>query len=123
MVCSPFFPYPMGTRIEEVYNIMSKKVGCSLEGGVESHGSSCSCKPRVLEWLTLFPSSLPPQQPPCHGVGYLRPPEVALKKLGWSSQRKDYVEEALRIVNPVVGADTPVYDYEQGTWGPSEAGN
>ena len=35
--------------------------------------------------------------------------------------RQDYVEEAWRIVDPVLKADTPVYEYEKGTWGPSEA--
>jgi glucose-6-phosphate 1-dehydrogenase len=34
--------------------------------------------------------------------------------------RQDYVEEAWRIVDPVLKADTPVYEYDQGTWGPSE---
>jgi glucose-6-phosphate 1-dehydrogenase len=33
--------------------------------------------------------------------------------------RQDYVEEAWRIVDPVLKADTPVYDYEPGTWGPA----
>ncbi len=36
--------------------------------------------------------------------------------------RQDYVEEAWRIVDPVLKADTPVYVYEPGTWGPEEAG-
>jgi glucose-6-phosphate 1-dehydrogenase len=36
--------------------------------------------------------------------------------------RQDYVEEAWRIVDPVLKADTPVYVYEPGTWGPAEAG-
>jgi len=35
--------------------------------------------------------------------------------------REDYVEEAWRIVDPVLKADTPVYGYEPGTWGPSQA--
>jgi glucose-6-phosphate 1-dehydrogenase len=35
--------------------------------------------------------------------------------------REDYVEEAWRIVDPVLNADTPVLEYEKGTWGPSEA--
>jgi glucose-6-phosphate 1-dehydrogenase len=35
--------------------------------------------------------------------------------------REDYVEEAWRIVDPVLKADTPVYEYEPGTWGPKEA--
>ena len=34
--------------------------------------------------------------------------------------REDYVEEAWRIVDPVLKADTPVYEYEPGTWGPRE---
>jgi glucose-6-phosphate 1-dehydrogenase len=34
--------------------------------------------------------------------------------------REDYVEEAWRIVDPVLKAGTPVYDYEPGTWGPIE---
>src|SRR5262249_19753773 len=35
--------------------------------------------------------------------------------------RRDYVEEAWRIVDPVVHGDLPVYEYEPGTWGPSQA--
>jgi glucose-6-phosphate 1-dehydrogenase len=35
--------------------------------------------------------------------------------------REDYVEEAWRIVDPILKADTPVYTYEPGTWGPREA--
>ena len=34
--------------------------------------------------------------------------------------RQDYVEEAWRIVDPVLKGTTPLYDYEKGTWGPSE---
>jgi glucose-6-phosphate 1-dehydrogenase len=34
--------------------------------------------------------------------------------------REDYVEEAWRIVDTVLKADTPVYEYEKGTWGPNE---
>ena len=34
--------------------------------------------------------------------------------------REDYVEEAWRIVDPVLKANTPVYDYEPGSWGPCE---
>ena len=35
--------------------------------------------------------------------------------------REDYVEEAWRIVDPVLKAATPVYEYAPGTWGPREA--
>ena len=34
--------------------------------------------------------------------------------------REDYVEEARRIVDPVLKEGTPVYEYEPGTWGPNE---
>jgi glucose-6-phosphate 1-dehydrogenase len=36
--------------------------------------------------------------------------------------REDYVEEAWRIVDPVLKAGTPVFEYEPKTWGPAEAG-
>ena len=36
--------------------------------------------------------------------------------------RQDYVEEAWRIVDPVLKANTPVYEYEPGSWGPKEVG-
>jgi glucose-6-phosphate 1-dehydrogenase len=32
--------------------------------------------------------------------------------------RQDYVEEAWRIVDPVLGDKTPTHEYEPGTWGP-----
>lgn len=35
--------------------------------------------------------------------------------------REDYVEEAWRIVDPVLKAGTPVYEYEPKNWGPAEA--
>jgi glucose-6-phosphate 1-dehydrogenase len=34
--------------------------------------------------------------------------------------REDHVEEAWRIVDPVLKARTPVYEYEPGSWGPKE---
>ncbi len=37
--------------------------------------------------------------------------------------REDYVEEAWRIVDPVLRADTPVYEYEPNSWGPPEESN
>jgi glucose-6-phosphate 1-dehydrogenase len=35
--------------------------------------------------------------------------------------RQDYVEEAWRIVDPILGDGVPVHAYEPGTWGPPEA--
>ncbi|HEX3231630.1 MAG TPA: hypothetical protein VHQ95_21810, partial [Pyrinomonadaceae bacterium] len=34
--------------------------------------------------------------------------------------REDYVEEAWRIVDPVLKAGTPCCEYDPGSWGPSE---
>jgi glucose-6-phosphate 1-dehydrogenase len=34
--------------------------------------------------------------------------------------REDYVEEAWRIVDPILKGDVPVYEYDKGTWGPGE---
>jgi len=35
--------------------------------------------------------------------------------------REDYVEEAWRIVDPILTLATPAYEYEPGSWGPKEA--
>ena len=35
--------------------------------------------------------------------------------------RQDGVEAAWAIVQPILGNATPVFEYEPGTWGPSEA--
>ena len=37
-----------------------------------------------------------------------------------SFAREDYIEEAWRIVDPVLKTDTPGYEYAPGSWGPSE---
>lgn len=34
--------------------------------------------------------------------------------------RQDYAEEAWRIVDPILKAGTPVYEYKRNTWGPTE---
>ena len=34
--------------------------------------------------------------------------------------REDTVEEAWRIVEPILGDATPIHEYEPGTWGPTE---
>ena len=35
--------------------------------------------------------------------------------------RQDYVEEAWRIVDPALKAETPVFQYEPQTWGPARS--
>ena len=36
--------------------------------------------------------------------------------------REESVEAAWRVVDPILGDVTPVYEYEPNTWGPREAG-
>jgi glucose-6-phosphate 1-dehydrogenase len=45
----------------------------------------------------------------------------ALQGVSARFARQDYVEEAWRIVDPVLGDASPVFEYEPGTWGPPEA--
>ena len=44
--------------------------------------------------------------------------DLAYKKI--FPARQDYVEEAWRIVDPVLKKATPVYEYDAGSWGPGE---
>ena len=44
---------------------------------------------------------------------------AAMEGDGTLFAREDYVEEAWRVVDPVLNADTPVHEYEPNTWGPS----
>ena len=45
----------------------------------------------------------------------------ALRGVSVRFARQDYVEEAWRIVDPVLDDASPVFEYEPGTWGPPEA--
>ena len=54
-------------------------------------------------------------------VGYVRMLSDALAGDRTLFAREDYVEEAWRIVDPVVKASTVLYTYEPGSWGPAEA--
>jgi glucose-6-phosphate 1-dehydrogenase len=45
----------------------------------------------------------------------------ALRGDSFRFAREDYVEEAWRIVDQAIAANTPVHSYEPGTWGPKEA--
>jgi glucose-6-phosphate 1-dehydrogenase len=59
------------------------------------------------------------------GPGELQPYEELLHNALHGDQtrfaREDYVEEAWRIVGPVLGNAAPLHFYDPGTWGPAEA--
>ena len=44
-----------------------------------------------------------------------------LARSGDALARQDYVEEARRIVDPVLKKGTPIYEYKPQSWGPIEA--
>jgi glucose-6-phosphate 1-dehydrogenase len=60
-------------------------------------------------------------QPPGEEAPYERLLGSAMKGEEALFVREDAVEEQWRIVDPVLGNVTPVYEYEPGTWGPAEA--
>ena len=45
---------------------------------------------------------------------------AAMEGDGTLFAREDYVEEAWRIIDPILKVDTPLYEYEPKTWGPRE---
>jgi glucose-6-phosphate 1-dehydrogenase len=45
----------------------------------------------------------------------------ALRGVSARFARQDYVEEAWRIVDPVLDDATPIQEYEPGTWGPPDS--
>ena len=45
----------------------------------------------------------------------------AMRGIGELFARQDLVEAQWRVVQPILGNVTPVYTYDQGTWGPDEA--
>jgi glucose-6-phosphate 1-dehydrogenase len=62
----------------------------------------------------------------CHEDGHDVPPYQRL--LGDAMRgdqtlfaREDSVEDAWRVVDPILGGGTPLYPYEPGSWGPAEA--
>jgi len=59
-----------------------------------------------------------------HGAGemdaYERVLGAAMEGDATLFAREDYVEEAWRIVDPVLKSGTPIFEYETNTWGPSE---
>jgi glucose-6-phosphate 1-dehydrogenase len=46
---------------------------------------------------------------------------AAMEGEATSFAREDYVEEAWRIVEPVLDASRPLFEYQANTWGPPDA--
>jgi len=72
----------------------------------------------IGETVELLASARPGADEP---DAYERVLSVALAGDSSLFARQDYVEEAWRVVDPVLKKDTPVYEYEPSSWGPPEA--
>jgi glucose-6-phosphate 1-dehydrogenase len=72
--------------------------------------------------LTVEPSEMVASSAPRPGEmeAYERLIGAAMEGDGTLFAREDYVEEAWRIVDPILRGGTPVYEYEPNTWGPRE---
>jgi glucose-6-phosphate 1-dehydrogenase len=71
--------------------------------------------PVALEMVALRPTS------PDEMGDYERLLKDAMAGDATLFARADYVEEAWRIVDPALKIDSPIHEYEPGTWGPKEA--
>jgi glucose-6-phosphate 1-dehydrogenase len=62
------------------------------------------------------------QQPSDHMDAYARLLGDAIRGDATLFAREDSVEAQWRVVDPILGNVSPIYEYEPGTWGPAEAG-
>jgi len=76
----------------------------------------------VGETLTGEPIEMVATHHPAHGEldAYERVLHDAMIGDAMPFARQDYVEEAWRIVDPILTADVAVHEYGRGTWGPPE---
>jgi glucose-6-phosphate 1-dehydrogenase len=76
----------------------------------------------VGETLTGEPIEMVATHHPAHGEldAYERVLHDAMIGDAMPFARQDYVEEAWRIVDPILNADLAVHEYGRGTWGPPE---
>ena len=88
-------------------------VGCTGEIGPGPMGGMPNPTPQGGTGGSGGPGPAP--QPGDPAVGQLR------RLNATQFAREDYVEEAWRIVEPILGNVVPVQEYEQGTWGPPQA--
>ncbi len=88
------------------------RVEIGLGARAKQSGEGMSGRPVELEVIS---------DPSDNALPYERLIGDALKGDQALFARQDGVEAAWRVIDPVLRTDTPVYGYEPGTWGPSEA--
>ena len=96
------FRFRLGPEATIAIGAMSKRPGEALEG-------------EEVELLVTHETS------PGEADAYERLLGDAMRGEPFHFAREDHVEEAWRIVDPILGSGTPVLEYEPGTWGPREA--
>lgn len=107
------FNEPLASNSNHIrFRLGPDRVGIAIGARVKQAGEIMAGKRVELE-LTSDPST---DEPP-----YERLIGDALKGDQELFARSDGVREAWRIVDPVLAADTPVYAYEPGSWGPAES--
>ncbi len=84
----------------------------SLGASIRAPGETLAAEPVELDVVSKRAGELDPYE---ELLG------DALRGDSFRFAREDYVEEAWRIVDPAIAANTPIHEYEPGTWGPKEA--
>jgi glucose-6-phosphate 1-dehydrogenase len=84
----------------------------SLGASIRAPGEALAAEPVELDVLSKREGEIDPYE---ELLG------DALRGDSFRFARADYVEEAWRIVDPAIAANTPIHEYESGTWGPKEA--
>ena len=92
--------------------VLSPDVSIALGAHVKRPGESMSGEHAEL---VLHESDVDYEPP------YARLLSDAMKGIATLFARQDVVEEAWRVVDPILGNVVPVYEYEPGTWGPKQA--
>ena len=91
---------------------LSPDFAISLGASVKAPGETLAVEPVELDVTSTREGELDPYE---ELLG------DALRGDSFRFAREDYVEEAWRIVDPVIAANTPVHEYEPGSWGPAAA--
>ncbi len=91
---------------------LGPEVTIAIEARAKAPGGGMSGEPVLLQVMHHSPKDLPP---------YERLLGDAMKGDATLFARQDSVEATWAVVDPILDDATPVFPYEPGTWGPSEA--
>jgi glucose-6-phosphate 1-dehydrogenase len=112
--CPPFSPFGEELAVSPNYLRfrLSPEILIALGTRVKRGGEAMAGEPVELEVMRFERNALKP---------YERLLGDAMEGDPTLFARQDEVEAAWEVVDPVLGNVTPVYEYDQNTWGPAEA--